>query len=449
MPLDTMMSAGSVVVVDDSAVNRMLLAGILEQAGYLVRAASSGREGLDLIDRSAPDIVLLDVQMPEMNGFDVCATLKSRPRLAAIPVIFISALEDVNEKVRAFESGGVDYVMKPFEPAEVLARVGTQVKLFRIQHELHIRNLELQRKNEALARAHDRTERMFIALSSALTGTVIDETYRVDEKIGEGGFGAVFRGMHLGLQRKVAIKVLRPSPAADMNEQLHRFRTEGIAACRISHPNAVEVLDFGVSSNGIAYLVMELLNGRTVGTILREVKTLPISRCVEIVTAVCNALAAAHAAGIVHRDIKPDNVFLHERGDGEVVKVVDFGIAKLLDDIGADMPEATQLGSVIGTPSYMAPERLLGRNYDERSDIYSVGVMLYLMLSGALPFGEEAVPAIGEIVQLHLTTKPKPLREVNGAVPQAIADIVMATLATDPARRPTLSELSTTLWREA
>jgi serine/threonine protein kinase len=251
------------------------------------------------------------------------------------------------------------------------------------------------------------------------------------------------------LKRSVAIKVLRPSPASDMSEQLARFRTEGIAACRISHPNAVEVLDFGVSSNGIAYLVMELLSGRTVGSILREVRSLPVARCVEIVSAVCDALAAAHAAGIVHRDIKPDNVFLHDRGDGEVVKVVDFGIAKLLDGIGTEIPDATQLGSVIGTPSYMAPERLLGRNYDERSDIYSVGVMLYLMLSGSLPFGEEATPAIGEIVQLHLTTKPRPIRDVNPNVPPAIADVVMQSLATDPGRRPTLSALATTLWREA
>jgi CheY-like chemotaxis protein len=443
------MSLGSVVVVDDSAVNRMLLAGILEQAGYTVRSASEGREALALIEQTAPDIVLLDVQMPGMSGFDVCATLKSKPRLASIPVIFISALEDVNEKVHAFESGGVDYVMKPFEPAEVLARVGTQVKLFRVQRELHARNQELQRKNEALARAHDRTERMFVALSSALTGTVIDETYRVDEKIGEGGFGAVFRGVHLGLQRAVAIKVLRPSPASDMSEQLTRFRTEGIAACRISHPNAVEVLDFGVSSNGIAYLVMELLKGRTVGAILREVKLLPVARCADIIRPVCDVLVAAHAAGIVHRDIKPDNVFLHDRGDGEVVKVVDFGIAKLLDGAGVELPDATQLGSVIGTPSYMAPERLLGRNYDERSDIYSVGVLLYLMLTGELPFNEEIAPSLGEMMQMHLTKKPRPVRNVNPMVPEAIAEAVMGTLAIDPAHRPSLDELSGILLREA
>jgi CheY-like chemotaxis protein len=439
------MNSGRVVVIDDSSVNRMLLAGILEQAGYDVRAAASGREGLDLIDRVTPDIVLLDVQMPEMNGFEVCAMLKSRPRAAPIPVVFISALEEVAEKLKGFEAGGVDYVTKPFEPAEVLARVSTQVKLFRMQRELKERNAELQRRNEQLARAHERTERMFLALSSALTGSVIDDTYRIDEKIGEGGFGAVFRGMHLRLQRPVAIKVLRPTPASDMTEQIARFRAEGVAACRVAHRNAVEVLDFGVSSDGIAYLVMELLNGRSVGAILRDTKTMPLVRAREIGAAVCDVLAAAHGAGIMHRDIKPDNVFLHDAGgDRDVVKVVDFGIAKLLEVKPEDVVEATQMGSVIGTPPYMAPERLLGRAYDERSDIYSLGVLLYLMLCGDLPFAA-ANASLGEMVALHLTEEPRPLTDMNANVPAGIAEMVMRTIAVEPAQRPTLREIAAVL----
>src|SRR5438477_1680629 len=158
---------------------------------------------------------------------------------------------------------------------------------------------------------------------------------------------------------------------------------------------------------------MELLSGRSIGTILRDTHKLPLSRCRDIGAAVCDALSAAHSAGIVHRDIKPDNVFLHSNDDGEVVKVVDFGIAKLLDVKPEDLAEATQLGSVIGTPPYMAPERLMGRAYDERSDIYGVGVVLHLMLSGNLPFAA-ASASLGEMVKLHLTEKPRPL---NGDVP--------------------------------
>jgi len=434
------MTPGNVLVVDDAAVNRMLLEAILSDAGYHVRVASGGVEAIALIDQSVPDIVLLDIRMPEMDGIEVCARLKSRPRLAAMPVIFISSEGDIEEKVRAFEAGGVDFVMKPFEPAEVLARVGTQVKLFKAQRELELRNVELQRRNEQLARANDRTERMFIALSTVLPGSTIDGTYRIDEKIGEGGFGAVFRGMHLELRRPVAIKVLRPGAA----EELGRFRNEAVTACRVTHKNAVEVFDFGVSSDGIAYLVMELLSGRSLGSLLRSSRTLPVSRCAEIGGPVCDVLAAAHAAGIVHRDIKPDNVFLHMADGDEIVKVVDFGIAKLLDVSAADIAEATRLGAVVGTPAYIAPERLLGRPYDERADIYSLGVLLYVMLTGELPFGESS-NAIGEMIRLHLSETPHPLRERNAAVPEQLAETVMLALDREPSRRPTVQQVAAAL----
>lgn len=163
--------AGKIVVADDAAVNRMLLTGILEQAGYEVRTAVDGRDALRLIESEPPDLVLLDVQMPEMSGYEVCSVMRSKPRLAPIPVVFISALDSVDEKVKAFEAGGNDYVTKPFEPAEVLARVSGQVKIFRLNRELRLRNAELQRKNEQMALANQRTERVFVALSEALTNT--------------------------------------------------------------------------------------------------------------------------------------------------------------------------------------------------------------------------------------------------------------------------------------
>jgi DNA-binding response OmpR family regulator len=441
------MSAGRIVVADDNAINRMLLSGILEQAGYDVRAASDGRMALQMIEEHPPEMVLLDIQMPQMSGYEVCAAMHARPSLATIPVVFISALDDVGEKVKGFEAGGVDYVTKPFEAPEVLARVSSQVKLFRLQRELESRNLqlkqrnvELQKRNEELVVAHQRTERLFMALSEALTGTTLDETYLLEEKIGEGGFGAVFRGTHLRLRRSVAVKVLRPTSGRDAEAHLARFRREGIAACRIAHPNAVEVIDFGVSTNGIPYLVMELLSGQTFGALLRSSSgSLPIRRVAEIIAPVCDALAAAHDAGIVHRDVKPDNVFLHDVAGREVVKVVDFGIAKLLDDSAPD-PDVTQIGTLVGTPTYMAPERLLGGSYDARSDIYSVGVMLYTSVSGEMPFGV-AAPSVPEMVKLHLTAKPNPLIDV----PDAFAELVMRALDEEPGKRPAIRELAAKL----
>ena len=420
------MSAGRILVADDNGVNRMLLSGILEMHGYEVRVATNGLEVLELMERELPEVVLLDIQMPGLDGIETCRRLRSRPRTRAIPVVFISALDDVGEKVRGFEA------------AEVLARVGTQVKLFRLNHELSERNRELERRNQQLMIAQQKTERMFTALSVALTGTVLDDTYRLEEKIGEGGFGAVFRGIHLQLRRNVAVKVLRPG-GANNDELLARFRREAIAACRVAHPNAIDVLHFGVSSSGVAYLVMELLSGRTLGALLREHGPLPPRRCSEIVIPLCDALLAAHAAGILHRDVKPDNVFLHRGANGEVVKVVDFGIAKLLDD--ASSPDATVAGTFLGTLNYMAPERLLNNTCDERSDIYSVGVLLYFALSGAMPF-EPSSPTLAEMMKLHLTTRPRPLLEARDDVPPELAELVMQMLEPEPQMRPGLAMIA-------
>lgn len=160
-------------------------------------------------------------------------------------------------------------------------------------------------------------------------GVTLDGKYRLDAKIGVGGFGAVYRATHLNLNRPVAVKVLHNNIHNTTPENLERFRQEGVSACSVSHPNAVAILDFSITQDGHAYLVMELLDGRPLSDELQERFVLPLERCVEIIIPVCDVLTEAHASGIVHRDIKPDNIFLHRTRRGEVVKVLDFGIAKL------------------------------------------------------------------------------------------------------------------------
>ncbi len=434
-----------VVVVDDSPVNRALLGEMLEGAGYQVSTASNGTDALTLVAQSSPDLMLLDIQMPEMSGYEVCRRLKASPRFGELPVIFISALDDVFDKVQAFEAGGIDYIGKPFEPAEVLARVGTQVKVSRLQRELRQRNAELQRRNEQLIATQQKTERVFSALSEALPGTVLDDTYRLETRIGEGGYGAVYRALHVPLRRPVAVKVLRPVSVSRADVELARFRREGMAACRVAHPNAVEVLDFRISNSGIAYLVMELLEGRTLGSLLREEPVQPVRRCSAILAPVCEVLAAAHAGGLVHRDIKPDNIFLHRGPSGEVVKLVDFGIARLMsaheEQDSPELGEVTVKGSIIGTPLYMAPERFLGSESDERSDVYSVGMLLYLMLTGQPPFPIDESLSAGKIGRLHLTATPRAPQELQPDVPPAVAALAIQALEKEPARRPSAKEL--------
>src|SRR5262249_55665073 len=163
------------------------------------------------------------------------------------------------------------------------------------------------------------------------------------------------------------------------------------------------------SSEGIAYLVMELLKGHTLTAEMRKRKIFPIERIAQILPPVCEVLGKAHSMGIVHRDVKPDNIFLHRDDKGETVKVVDFGIAKLMETSGSlEIKDLTASGGIIGTPTYMAPERLEGKPYDGRSDVYSLGVLLYEMLCGQRPFESDSKGVFG-ILKMHLTEKPKPM----------------------------------------
>jgi ligand-binding sensor domain-containing protein len=314
------------------------------------------------------------------------------------------------------------------------ARAETERK----NRELDLKVAELARKNEELVASHERADRIFSALADVLPGAVLDGKYHLERKIGAGGFGAVFQAVHVGLGRNVAVKIFRPAQGNDSAISLERFRQEGESACRVSHPNAVQVFDAGISREGIAYIVMELLSGRTLADELAERGAVPLRRAARILTEVCGALAAAHLGGILHRDIKPENIFLHQGPEGEVVKVVDFGIAKLMGAEGALM-EQTWTGGLLGTPSYIAPERIRSESYDARSDIYSVGVTVFEMVSGALPYLTES--PIEQLMQ-KLSQPPRDLEEQAPWVPAQAREVVMRCLSDDPAGRPALEELA-------
>jgi serine/threonine protein kinase/ligand-binding sensor domain-containing protein len=303
-------------------------------------------------------------------------------------------------------------------------------------------NRQLDRKVAELELANRQADRIFTALAEAMPGTTLEDRYRLEDRIGAGGFGVVFRGRHLALDRPVAIKVFRPAAANASAESVERFQREGIAMCRIAHPNAVAVLDSGVSDDGIAYIVMELLVGHPLSEELKIEGRLTLRRCSKILDAVCGALAAAHAAGIIHRDIKPDNVFLNRTETGEeTVKVLDFGIAKLMDLQTERESGLTRPGDIVGTPAYVAPERISGDDYDGKSDVYSVGVMLYQMMVGRPPFlatGENMVSVFLD----HLHNEPRAPRSFNPSIPAAVEAVVLSALRKSPADRPDPLELA-------
>ena len=320
--------------------------------------------------------------------------------------------------------------------------------------ELEEKNAQLVAKNRMLAesraetvRTAQRSELIFSALSDALPGTVLDEKYRVDEKIGSGSFGTVYRGEHIFLHHPVAIKVFRPTVGSSGVDGLERFRLEGISACRINHPNAVTVLDFDVSAGSLAYLVMELLEGQSLAEEIKASGPLEPRRAVHIAAAVCDVLAEAHAAGIVHRDVKPSNIFLHKVKGDELVKVIDFGIAKLSEDVVpiAEAATATIAGLLVGTPAYMSPERLNGDAYDGRADVYAVGIVLYEMLTGRPPF--EMGKGVNYLqLAMRITTEAAvPPSSINGAVSPGLDALVIGALQKDPALRSPASELARAL----
>lgn len=336
---------------------------------------------------------------------------------------------------------------KVAERTNELAAALDQVKLSHKETEKKNEKLEealdeVKQKNQQLVESHQRADRIFSALAEALPGTILDEKYKLDEKIGSGGFGAVYRATHLAMKRAIAVKIFKPTPGNDSAEALQRFQLEAISTSRVNHPNAVAVLDSGISSEGIAYLVMELLNGHSLKTELREKGSLSLERSAQIIIPVCDVIAKAHAGGILHRDIKPDNIFLNITPEGEVVKVVDFGIAKLLDDnLSLDIQHLTATGGIIGTPTYMAPERFGLNYYDGKSDVYSIGVMLYEMLCGKDPFAVNGNTLLGLLTQ-KLGAEIPPLRQFNPNISEEVEAIVMQAVLKDPEERPTAKEFA-------
>jgi predicted Ser/Thr protein kinase len=258
--------------------------------------------------------------------------------------------------------------------------------------------------------------------------------YRATALLGEGGMGAVYLAEHPAIGRRVAVKVLHSNYTRD-EQLLARFLNEARAANAIRHPNIIEILDSGVQPNGTPFLVMELLEGESLGTRLRREGALPIATALEFAYQTASALGAAHKKGIVHRDLKPDNLFViadpHEP-ERERIKVLDFGIAKLQQGPSSDSVK-TRTGTLMGTPIYMSPEQCRGtRAIDHRSDMYSLGVILYEMLVGHPPFVSEG---FGELVNMHLNIAPAPLRGERPEIPTAVDALVLKMLSKTPDER--------------
>jgi serine/threonine-protein kinase len=270
-----------------------------------------------------------------------------------------------------------------------------------------------------------------VKTGDALLGKTLAAKYRIEERISEGGMGTVYRATHVLMEKTVAVKVLHPSLAAD-EKIVARFTREAKAASRISHPHALNVTDFGEADDGIVFLVMEYLNGRTLKRVIREEGPMPLTRAVEIARQIAGALDAAHAEGVVHRDLKSDNIMLTESGGGDWAKVLDFGIAKIKEPDGHD-PELTAPNLIIGTPQYMSPEQCSqAAEIDARSDIYSFGIILFEMLTGHVPFTGESATAI---MLKQLQEPPPSVLAERKDLPPAVGLVIARALSKRPEDR--------------
>jgi serine/threonine-protein kinase len=268
---------------------------------------------------------------------------------------------------------------------------------------------------------------------------VLNNRFKVESKIGEGGFGAVYRGVQLATGRKVALKLLHPEMTKDDN-LVARFRREGMVLCNLRDAHTITTYDFDQTPDGTLYIAMELLEGKSLHQLFHEQAPLEWKRMFKILTEMCSSLAEAHAQGIVHRDLKPENVYLESRpGNPEFVKILDFGIAKVMrgDTIDPQSPQLTATGQTLGTLEYMSPEQLMGKPLDGRSDVYALGVVAYEMITGRLPFPDAKGPAGLITAQLKQTPVPPSAANPKVQLPTAADRVILKCLEKDKNNRYT------------
>jgi CheY-like chemotaxis protein len=470
---------GRVLVVDDDEDNREMLRRRLEREGYDSVCVSDGKRALESLASGGFDLMLLDVLMPDMDGHEVLARVKGSPDTRDIPVIMISALDDMPSIVKCIERGAEDFLPKPFDPVLLRARISSSLAKKRLHdHEREYikqvarvieaatavekggyqsgflkdiagRSDELGRLARVFdgmaAQVHSREERLREQLrelradigfakntgelhaqldgGSLTPGQVFADRYEIIAAIGEGGMGMVYRARDRELDDEIAIKTLRPELVTD-SARVERFKTEIRLARKISHRNVVRTHDFG-EWMGVYYLTMECVEGITLRELIDSRGALQAPSVLAIGQQLADSLAVAHEQGVIHRDIKPQNLLLDDEG---VLKVMDFGVSRLANRASA----LTDVGVVVGTPTYMSPEQLLGENVDARSDLYAVGVVLYECVTGRLPFDAESM--ISLIAKL-LHEEPTPPSEITADVSPVLAALILRLLAKRPEDR--------------
>lgn len=402
------------LIADDYKTGRAVLSLHLTNCGYQVEQAGDGHEALDLALSGRFDLLLLDIEMPGLNGLEVLAKVRERFTPTELPIIMISARDESPDVVAAFAGGANDYVTKPIDLAVTEARIRAQSLLrFAAKQEVEVPDLSGKGAGQVLTEVVD-----------LQPGTILGP-YLLEGLLGKGAMGEVYRARNQALDRPVALKILQAN-FDEHPEALARFRREAKLAARIEHPNVVGIYEVG-KWQGRYFLAMQLVEGESLASRLEREGKLEPEAALRIVKETALGLAAAHSHGVIHRDIKPSNILLTE----EAVKLVDFGLARPSDPRDGRL---TQENRLLGTPEFMSPEQFAEKELAPPSDIYSLGVTWYMLLAGRAPFEDEST--LLELAVAHLNKAPIDVREYSPEVSQATADLLARMLAKEPADRP-------------
>jgi DNA-binding response OmpR family regulator/tRNA A-37 threonylcarbamoyl transferase component Bud32 len=428
-----------ILVVDDHQDFADTVRDWLETEQHAVDTVYTPGEALRHLKSSNYDLVVLDWNLPQMSGPQLCEHYRASGGNAY--VIMLTGMSTVENRVQGLDSGADDYVAKPCDMTELVARVravlrrptrgtGTLAGVPSSDNdEKRLKHICLSCTQE-FSLTVKTCPKCKIELSRIakkhFPGELVAGKYRIQEFLGEGGMSAVYMAENLFIGKRVALKLLHNRYLSDA-QLIRRLKQEAHAAGSLEHPNLVHVYDFGITEQGEAYLVMELLTGTSLSELVAEHKRLSVAMVADIFTQICEGLAYAHDKGIIHRDLKPSNVMIIQ--DTGNIKIVDFGVARDLNL--SDSQKITITGELIGSPPYMSPEQCSGKPPDARSDIYSLGCIMYECFAGHPPF--ESENTIG-LIRQHVHEGPPPFAP-ELEVPSPWQHIVFTMLQKEPGDR--------------
>jgi CheY-like chemotaxis protein len=413
-----------ILVVEDDEAYSDVIEGWLSDEAYEVEAVNDGFQARKKMQLNRYDVIILDWNLPGVAGVELCREYRASGGAALI--LMLTGQTAIERREEGLDAGADDYLTKPFHLKELSARLRA---LLRRPPIISTRGDGAHSQDATRAKVGFEAE-----AKERVIGMVLDDRHEIVSFIGEGGESVVYEGRHRLIGKRVAIKFLRSRFRYD-ERRVQRFQKEGQASCKLNHPNIITVLDYGLVSEGQPYIVMEYLEGETLAQKLDRDASVPVSRFFEHIIQVCDGLQHAHEHGLIHRDLKPSNIMIIPAAEGkEHVKIVDFGMVMILPTGDEAVQRLTQAGEFVGTAYYMSPEQCRGNELDVRSDIYSLGCLMYEALTGLPPFlGQDLL----ETMHMHMYDAPRPFSKVRSDIvyPIRLEEIVRKAMNKAPKQR--------------